>query len=85
MNNIRQIAVVMFSDVVGYTAMMGENEAAALSMLQENHQIQKALIEKFSGTFVKEIGDGLLLTFPPRIVPVSCCYEIQKQEMQHQD
>jgi class 3 adenylate cyclase len=41
MNNIRQIAVVMFSDVVGYTAMMGEDEAAALSKLQENHRIQK--------------------------------------------
>ncbi|HMG93832.1 MAG TPA: SUMF1/EgtB/PvdO family nonheme iron enzyme [Chryseolinea sp.] len=78
MNSIRQNAVVMFSDVVGYTAMMGDDEAAALSRLQENHRIQKNLIEKFSGTFVKEIGDGLLAYFPTADSAVLCCYEIQK-------
>ena len=79
MNSIRQIAVVMFSDVVGYTAMMGDDEAAALSKLQRNHQIQKTLIETFGGTFVKGIGDGLLAYFPTVDSAVTCCYEIQKQ------
>ncbi len=79
MNSIRQIAVVMFSDVVGYTAMMGDDEAAALSMLQKNHHVQKTLIEKFGGTFVKGIGDGLLAYFPTADNAVTCCYEIQKQ------
>lgn len=69
----------MFSDVVGYTAMMGNDEAAALAKLKENHDIQKNLINKFGGTFVKEIGDGLLAHFPTADSAVSCCYEIQKQ------
>jgi len=47
MNNARQVAVVMFSDVVGYTALMGDNEEAALVMLQQNHQLQKTLIQKY--------------------------------------
>jgi len=79
MNNSRQIAVVMFSDVVGYTAMMGADEAAALIKVQQNHHTQKTLIEKFGGTFVKEIGDGLLAYFPTSESALSCCYEIQKQ------
>jgi hypothetical protein len=48
-------------------------------MLQKNHQIQKTLIEKFGGTFVKGIGDGLLAYFPTADSAVTCCYEIQKQ------
>ncbi len=79
MNNARQLAVVMFSDVVGYTAMMGDNETAALTLLQRNHQIQKSLIEKYNGTFVKEIGDGLLAYFPSADQAALCSSEIQKQ------
>jgi class 3 adenylate cyclase len=51
MHNTKLTAVVMFSDVVGYTAMMGDDEAAALLKLHENHRIQKSLIEKYKGTF----------------------------------
>jgi class 3 adenylate cyclase len=79
MNNIKQNAVVMFSDVVGYTAMMGNDEAAALALLQKNHNIQKKLIEKFGGIFVKEIGDGMLAYFLMAESAVNCCYEIQKE------
>jgi hypothetical protein len=42
-------------------------------------EFRKTLIEKFSGTFVKEIGDGLLAYFSTADRAVSCCYEIQKQ------
>ena len=79
MNNTRQIAVVMFSDVVGYTAMMGNNEAAALSKLHAVQAIQKNLIASFSGTFVKEIGDGLLAYFSTADNAISCCHKIQKK------
>jgi class 3 adenylate cyclase/dienelactone hydrolase len=78
MHNTKLTAVVMFSDVVGYTAMMGDDEAAALLKLHENHRIQKSLIEKYKGTFVKGIGDGLLAYFSTSDNAVSCCYQIQK-------
>lgn len=78
MNNTRRIAVVMFSDVVGYTAMMSEDEVAVLTLLQRNHEIQKSLVEKYSGTFVKEIGDGLLAYFSTADDAVLCSHEIQK-------
>ncbi|HEX6890865.1 MAG TPA: SUMF1/EgtB/PvdO family nonheme iron enzyme [Chryseolinea sp.] len=79
MPNTKLNSVVMFSDVVGYTAMMGEDESEALLKLQENHRVQKTLLEKFGGTFVKEIGDGLLAYFPTADSAVLCCCEIQKQ------
>ncbi len=69
----------MFSDVVGYTALMGENEVNALALLQKYHQIQKSLIEKHKGTFVKDIGDGLLAYFPNADSAAQCCHAIQQQ------
>lgn len=82
MNKTRRIAVVMFSDVVGYTAMMGEDEATALTMLQKNHQMQKSLIAKYNGNFVKEIGDGMLAYFPTADGAALCSCEIQKKTVE---
>jgi len=34
----------MFTDIVGYTSMMGEDEATALRLLSENRKLQKRLV-----------------------------------------
>jgi class 3 adenylate cyclase len=59
----RQLAAIMFTDIVGYTALMGEDEQKAFELLKKNQQIQKPLIEKFNGRWLKEIGDGILASF----------------------
>ena len=41
----RQLAAIMFTDIVGYTALMGHDEQRALELLQRNREIQKPLIE----------------------------------------
>jgi class 3 adenylate cyclase len=41
----RQLAAIMFTDIVGYTALMGEDEDKAFALLKKNREIQKPLIE----------------------------------------
>ena len=73
----RQLVAIMFTDIVGYTRLMGEDEAKALRLLEENRSIQRELAQKFNGKFLKEIGDGTLLSFSSAIEAVRCAKEIQ--------
>ena len=59
----RQLAAIMFTDIVGYTALMEKDEGKALRLLNVNRRIQRALIEKHNGTWLKEMGDGILASF----------------------
>jgi len=45
----RQLAAILFTDIVGYTALMGEDEAQAFQLLKANRHLQKPLIEQFNG------------------------------------
>jgi class 3 adenylate cyclase len=60
----RQLAAIMFTDIVGYTALMGNNEQRAFELLRKNRDIQKPIIEEFGGRLIKELGDGILASFP---------------------
>ena len=42
----RQLAAIMFTDIVGYTALMGNDEQKAFELLNKNRQIQKPIIEQ---------------------------------------
>ena len=78
-------AAIMFTDVVGYTAMMGADEELTLKLLQQNHEIQKSLIDKHKGIYVKELGDGLLAYFPTADSAVKCSLEIQQKSKEQGD
>ena len=78
MPETRQLAAIMFTDIVGYTALMGENEASAYQLLKKNRQVQKPLIEKHSGKWLKEMGDGVLASFSTVSDAVYCALAIQK-------
>jgi adenylate cyclase len=58
MSHFRQLAAIMFTDIVGYTALMGNNEQNALGILKKNRELQIPIIEQFKGRFIKELGDG---------------------------
>src|SRR4029453_703152 len=59
----RQLAAIMFTDIVGYTALMGQDEQKAFELLRKNRAIQKRLINHHNGTWIKELGDGVLASF----------------------
>jgi hypothetical protein len=52
----RQLAAIMFTDIVGYTRMMGDDEDAALIALEENREVHKKWIARHRGRLLKEVG-----------------------------
>jgi len=74
MSQSRQLAAIMFTDIVGYTALMGEDEQQAFELLKKNRQVQRPIIEEHDGRWLKEIGDGVLASFNA----VYCAKAIQK-------
>ena len=78
MKEIRKLAAVVFTDIVGYTTLMSQDEQTALKMLKQNRDIQKKLVGKHNGEFLKEMGDGTLLCFQSALDAVRCAIEIQR-------
>lgn len=74
----RQLAAIMFTDIVGYTKLMGEDEQNAFELLQENRNLQKPIIEKFSGRWIKELGDGVMASFTTVSDAINAAINIQQ-------
>jgi len=67
----------MFTDIVGYTKLMGQDEDKAFEVLKKNQEIHNELIEQFNGTLIKEMGDGMLVSFDLASDAVRCAIKIQ--------
>jgi len=78
MPSTRQLAAIMFTDIVGYTALMGRDEQKAFELLDKNRQIQKPIIEKNNGRWIKELGDGVMASFNTASDAVSAAIQIQQ-------
>ena len=68
----------MFTDIVGYTALMGNNEEKAFALLKTNRELQKPVIETFNGRFIKELGDGIMASFNTVSDSVNAALKIQE-------
>jgi class 3 adenylate cyclase len=79
MPQTRQLAAIMFTDIVGYTALMGEGEQKAFQILQKNRELQKPIIEKYNGRWIKELGDGVMASFITVSDAVHAAKQIQEQ------
>ena len=75
----RRLAAIMFTDIVGYTTLMGSDEDKAFQVLRKNRQIHLKFIDQFKGTIIKEMGDGILAQFESATDAVQCAIEIQRQ------
>jgi adenylate cyclase len=74
----RQLAAIMFTDIVGYTALMGHDELKAFEYLRMNRELQKPIIEQFGGRWIKELGDGVMASFQTVSDAVSAAVRIQE-------
>ena len=74
----RRLTAILAADVVGYSRLMGSDEAGTLAQLKEIRQaVVDAKIAEHRGRIVKLTGDGVLAEFPSVVNAVSCATEIQ--------
>lgn len=85
MAHSRQLAAIMFTDIAGYTAIMGEDELSAFELLRKNRQLQRPIIDHYGGRWIKELGDGVMATFSNATDAVLCAAAIQKSSMENSD
>jgi adenylate cyclase len=75
----RRLAAILAADVVGYSRLMGEDEAGALARLKSLHkELVHPKITGGGGRIVKLMGDGLLAEFPSVVEAVQCAVDIQQ-------
>src|SRR5713101_2153114 len=75
----RRLAAVLAADVVGYSRLMGVDEAGTLDALTKvRSELIDGKIAEHQGRVVKLSGDGLLLEFPSVVNAVKCAAEIQR-------
>ena len=74
----RKLAAVVFTDIVGFTKLTAENQSKASALIKKQRELFLPIVNGYSGTWVKEIGDGLLLTFDTVTDAVNCCIKLQK-------
>ncbi len=75
----RRLAAIMFTDIVGYTRLMDTDEDRAFALLKKNRELQRPLIEKYNGRWLKEMGAGILAGFDTAAAAVRCAGEIQNK------
>ena len=76
-NPTRELAAIMFSDVVGYTAIMGRDEREGLRAVREHRAHLRAVLPQFNGRLIGEIGDGTLSSFHSAVDAVNCAGGLQ--------
>ncbi|HEX5112268.1 MAG TPA: tetratricopeptide repeat protein [Saprospiraceae bacterium] len=75
----RHLAAILFTDIVGYTAMMQRDEALALSAVRRHQEVLERLVPLHEGEVYQYYGDGSLNIFHSAIQAVKAALEIQKE------
>ncbi len=78
MSETRKLAAILAADVVGYSRLMGEDEAGTALSVREHRDAARPIVAGLGGRIVKTMGDGLLLEFPSVVAAVECAIAIQK-------
>lgn len=74
----RKLAAIMFTDMVGFSALVQRNEKLALELLADSQRLLRTQFLLFNGREVKTTGDGFLVEFPSALDATQCAVEIQR-------
>ena len=81
----RKLAAIVFTDIVGFTKLTAEDQSKASALLKQQRELFRPIVESYKGMWVKEMGDGLLLTFDTITDAVNCCIKLQETSKQIDD
>jgi predicted ATPase/class 3 adenylate cyclase len=81
----RKLAAIMFTDIAGFTALSAKHEEKALELIDLQREVLKPIVLEYNGSWLKEIGDGLLISFLSSKTAVNCAIKIQQtvKETEH--
>jgi TolB-like protein len=82
MSYSRRLAAIMFTDIVGYTSLMQEDEKEAMRYVSIHERLLGHLVPKYNGEIQNLMGDGSLCIFPNATDAVRCAREIQEELQQ---
>jgi len=74
----RRLAAILAADVVGYSRLMGRDEAGTLATLKARRsEVLQPVVSKHHGRVVKVMGDGVLIEFASAVDAVECAVQLQ--------
>ena len=79
MQQDRHLAAILFTDIVGYTAMMQKDEAQALATVRRHNGVVQGCCKAHGGEVVNFYGDGCLAVFHSATEAVQCALDIQNE------
>ena len=74
---VRQLAAIMFTDIVGYTALMQEDEKLAAKVRKRHREVFEQQHQLYQGEIVQYYGDGTLSIFRSAVSAAQCAIKIQ--------
>ena len=74
----RKLAAIMFTDMVGYSALSQRDDKLALELLEEHRELLRKILPRFNGTEIKTIGDAFLIEFNSALEAAQSAIEIQR-------
>lgn len=75
----RKLATIMFSDMVGYSALVGRDERLAFRLLEQHRRLVRATLSRFAGREVDTIGDAFLVEFDSALLAAQCAIAIHQR------
>ena len=81
-NKQRQLAAILFTDIVGYTAMMQKDEQNAVHVTKKYVRVLQQSIARHGGQILNDYGDGSLCTFSSVTQALRCSIDMQREFQQ---
>ncbi len=75
----RQLAAIVFTDIVGYSSIMRNDERRAVEVRKRHRAVFDTLTPKYGGRILQYYGDGTLSIFNSSVAAVECAVEMQRE------